>query len=143
MKKLLVVAALVLGPAVALATCTWTQTAGMTEGTVVCTTANESAPTTTAQGWQATSCPKGMSLFVCADSGQTLSGAGTVRLYVYNATAALWGPVPDLDLSVTSSSVRCQGFAGLWTVVPPSRFAPVPVSVTVSSGGLTAYWACN
>lgn len=143
MKKLVVLLALLVLPSLALATCTWTQTTGLTEGTVVCTSANESAPTLATQGWQVNVCPKGITLFICADSGQTLSGSGSVKVYLYNPTAALWGETPDLALSPTVASARCQGFSGIWTVVNTGRFAAVPVSVGVSSGGFTAYFSCN
>lgn len=143
MKKLAVVLAVAVLPTLASATCTWTQSLTTQEGTVVCTTANESAPTTALQGWQMNLCPKGVSLFICADSGQTLSGSGTVKVYLYNAVAQLWGETPDLALSPTVASARCQGFTGLWTVVPAGRIAAVPVSVGVSSGGFTAYFTCN
>ena len=46
MRKLLLLLALTL-PITTFATCTWTQTTGLTEGTVVCTTANEALRSTT------------------------------------------------------------------------------------------------
>lgn len=141
MRKIFMLLALV--PSLALATCTWTQDAGQITGTVVCTTANESAPTLATQGWQVNMCPKGVTLFICADSGQTLSGSGTVKVYLYNPAAALWGETPDLALSPTVASARCQGFSGIWSVVNSGRLAAVPVSVGVSSGGFTAYFSCN
>lgn len=126
----------------ALATCTWTQDAGLRSGTMVCTSANEGIPTTTAQGWQFTSCPKGVTVFICADSGKVLTGSGTLKVALYHPVAALWGEVPDLAMNPTATT-RCQGFAGMWTVVEGGRIAVYPVSVGVDAGGLTAYFSCN
>lgn len=142
MKHLAVALALFL-PSLALATCTWTQSTGLREGTMVCTSANESIPTTTAQGWQFTSCPKGVTVFICADDTRTLSGSGTLKVALYHPVAAKWGETPDLAMSPTVASAQCQGFQGMWTVVEGGRIAVYPVSVGVSAGGLTAWFACN
>jgi hypothetical protein len=129
-------------PAAASATCTWTNTNAY-EAKLVCTTANESAPSAATDGFDFSQCLKGVSLFICADSGQTLSGSGTVKLYQRHPIAALWGEIPDLNVSPTVSSVRCQGFPGIWSVVAQGRLAVQPVSVGVSSGGFTAWLTCN
>ena len=143
MKKLALLLALMIFPAAATATCTWTQSPTLIEGKVVCTTANESAPTTVAEGWQFSSCLKGMTLFVCADSGATLTGTGNVKIFVWNPVAALWGELPGLVQAIDVTTSRCNAFAGLWTVVPGGRIAAVPVSVAVSAGGFTAWMSCN
>lgn len=78
---------------------------------------------------------------VCADSGQTLSGAGTMRDY---HCSALLSPacarVLDNNLSVTAAAVRCQEWAPF--VVPyidttSDTMFWSPSGVTVSSGDLT------
>jgi hypothetical protein len=46
---------------------------------------------------------------VCAASGQTLSGAGTLDAYYYDPYAALWMRDPDLDLTVTVTATSCGG----------------------------------
>jgi hypothetical protein len=141
--KILPIAALLTLASPAAATCTWTSLAD-TEFKVVCTTANETAPTTgTTAGWEVGMCKKGFNVFIAADSGQTLSGSGTVQVHVYDANLAIWGQVIDLALSPTAATVRGQGFAGIWAVVTGGRLAIVPVSVGVSSGGFTAHVTCN
>jgi hypothetical protein len=143
MKKTLAVLVALSLPMAASATCTWT-TLSDTEFKVVCTTANETAPTTgTTAGWEVAMCRKGFNVFIAADSGQTLSGSGTVQVHIYDANLAIWGQVIDLALSPTAASVRGQGFAGIWAVVTGGRLAVVPVSVGVSSGGFTAHVTCN
>jgi len=80
---------------------------------------------------------------ICADSGQTLSGAGTMRDYHCSATLSPpCSQVHDNNLSVTASSVRCQEWAPF--VVPyidttTDTFWWSPSGVTVSSGNLTIY----
>lgn len=96
----------------------------------------------------------GMALFrvlairvtVCADPTRTLSGAGTIRLYYYSPTAALWSRDNDLDLSVDASATDCQGAACRCQTFPDQEVMvrrglvkPVPNGVTVSAGNLTIY----
>jgi hypothetical protein len=82
---------------------------------------------------------KGVVVTVCADSGQTLSGAGTVTAYVRDAQVALWSAIPDLNFTVTSSARRCQTFTGVAVAYPTGRITWVPTGVTVSGGGVTVY----
>lgn len=56
---------------------------------------------------------RGVRVSVCAASGQTLSGAGTLRAWVYHADAALWMRNVSLDLKVDATAVRCQAFPDL------------------------------
>jgi hypothetical protein len=123
---------------------TWTDN-GLSAN-AVCTTGTEAAPGTTAHGLalcQPTLGGKrlsGVSVTLAADSGQTLSGAGTLTAYVYHPDLGMWSRAPDLDLGVTST-VRAQTwFVGTVPVGRPgSRIAYVPTGVTMSAGGLTAY----
>jgi hypothetical protein len=142
MRKILPILLLTTLPSLALATCTWTQNTP-TDFSVVCTTANESAPTTAAEGWDVSSCNKGFSVFIAADSGQTLSGSGSITVYVYDAKLSLWGQVKDLAISPTVSAARPEAFPGIWQVVGGNRLAIVPVSVGVSAGGFTGHVTCN
>ena len=82
---------------------------------------------------------KGITVTVCADSGQTLSGAGTLTAYNRDESIALWATVPDFNLTVSSSARRCQSFAGFNVDVPVGRVTWVPTGVTVSGGGVTVY----
>ncbi len=141
MKKFLVAAALAL-PVGAWATCTVTQP-NATTAKVVCTTANESAPTLVTEGMNAANCKKGLTLFVCADDTRTLSGTGNVKLYVWNDYAKKWGEVPDLQSGVTVSGTQCMGFGSFVVNVRGPRVQAIPVSVGVSAGGFTSYLSCE
>jgi hypothetical protein len=77
---------------------------------------------------------------LCAASGQTLSGAGTLRAWVYNSRRALWMRNPDLDLAVGSAVAgkRCRAWVDLQVGVKSDRRLHfVSDGVTVSSGDVT------
>ncbi len=123
---------------------TWTTT-GQT-AKAVCTTGNESAPSAATEGLalystQTFSRLKGFSVSAAADSGQTLSGSGSLQAYIYDDQAAAWVRVPDLDLSVTVSGGRYQGWMGYEVMAGRvnARIAFVPVSVGLSAGGITIF----
>jgi hypothetical protein len=82
---------------------------------------------------------RGLVVTVCAASGQTLSGAGTLTAYLREPGIALWAAAPELNLTVTSSARRCQTFSGFMVTVPRGRATWVPTGVTVSGGGVTVY----
>lgn len=142
MRKILAVVAALVLPAIASAAAgTWS----IPDDTVrsskfVCTQAGVTcdAPTAATDG-ALLSGSTGVVVTVCAASGQTLSGAGTLLAYVYNPIAGLWARVPDLDLTTTTASVRCLAFPGIFVAVPAGRIAYVPSSVTASSNNLTIY----
>lgn len=131
----------------AYASCTWTQSTNAIAAKVVCTTANESAPSAATDGLPLSAVVagnkklSGFSVTAEADSGQTLSGSGTLQAYLYDDQAAAWVRVPDLDLAVTASGIRRQGFPGFEVLAGRvgSRVAFVAVSVGVSAGGITLY----
>lgn len=52
----------------------------------------------------------GYRVSVCAESGQTLSGSGNLRAYLYHGDVGLWMRNPALDLAVSVSGARCQVF---------------------------------
>lgn len=136
----LCLAGLLASPA-ARAACTWS-TLTSTTYKVVCTTGNESAPTLESEG-----APlgyfRGFNVTAEADSGQTFTAApgGTLQAYLWVDAAQAWVRVPDLDLSIGAASVRRQAFMGFQVVSPRGRIAYVPVSVTLSAGGITLYVA--
>lgn len=76
-----------------------------------------------------------------ADSGQTLSGAGTLDCYVYDTAWAAWVLVPDAAKSVpaSASGLRRIGFAVLDIPSARGRIMYAANSVTVSSGSVTVY----
>lgn len=70
-------------------------------------------------------------IVLCAAGGATLSGTGTVRLWLYSQSLAAWGY--GTTLSVTTSGARCQSW-GLLTDVRMGWMQPAAVGVGVSSG---------
>lgn len=142
MKKILAVFISLMLPLVASATCTWTSTSG-TSSTVVCTTGNESAPSAITDGIALQGCSKGVAFFVSADSGQTLSGAGAVRIYVYDPDAGRWGELYDEARTISVGSRRDYALPGLYIYANNGRVAAIPSGVTISSGGVTIYTRCQ
>lgn len=121
---------------------TWSAT-GARSAKAVATTATESAPAdglTPAEGLGAIlSDAKGYYVCVEADSGQTLSGAGSLLAYLWNPLTGVWARTPDLDFTVTASATRGMGFLGAEVVSGRGRIAYVPSGVTVSSGSRTIF----
>lgn len=82
---------------------------------------------------------------LCAASGQTLSGAGSLNAYYYDPGAALWMRDPDLDLAVSVTATSCAGAACRCQVWPdfavpgnkPGYVLFATNAVTVSAGTLT------
>jgi len=72
-------------------------------------------------------------IILCANSGQTLSGGGTLQMWHYN-TSTGWARNSGLDLTVTATSVRCQAFPDVLVGPPYGRFLAAPNAVTVSGG---------
>lgn len=70
-------------------------------------------------------------VLVCAESGSTLTGTGSVRLWLYTPGLSAWGY--GMVLTVTTSGARCQSF-GLLTDVRLGWLHPAAVGVGVSSG---------
>lgn len=73
---------------------------------------------------------------VVADTttGVTLSGAGTLQCYIYDASTAIWSRMPALDLSVTGTA-RSMAFPAMQVIGNRnSRVKWVPSGVTFSAG---------
>lgn len=105
------------------------------------------APTTNIQGVTLANV-RGFRVAVCAESAQTLSGAGVLHAYLYNAKAGLWMRNPSLDLTVSVTATSCAGAACRCQAWPDQR---VPVvlghrvlyatsGVTVSGGTTATVW---
>lgn len=94
------------------------------------------APTTSSTQGLSTSGLTAFSLAICAVSGQTLSGAGSMQAYVYRYGTGLWARAPALDQPVPAScaSNRCCAFADMATGVQTDRVYFMASAVTVSSG---------
>lgn len=102
------------------------------------TTCSGSAPSAASDG-VALQAATGLRLRLCADSGQTLSGAGTLSAYVRDETDGLWTRVPALDKTVpaSASGLRCVGWDENAVLLPYGATVYVPAGVTVSGGNLT------
>lgn len=68
---------------------------------------------------------------LCAQGGATLSGSGSIRLWLYTPKPGLWGY--GKVLTVTTSGASCQSW-GLVTDVRVGWVHPSTMGVTVSSG---------
>jgi hypothetical protein len=79
---------------------------------------------------------RGLWVSVCAVEGETLSGGGYLRAWVWHPDAALWMRDPDLDKAVTVSGERCQSLPDLRPGYLGSarRVLWAADSVTVSDG---------
>ena len=115
-------------PELARATCTFTQN-GMYSGTATCSTGTES-PNGASSGWNFSpgACPNGITVQVCAQTGNLTSGTGSMKFYFYNATRGQWAEAPTLAENI-SVGAPCQALAGVWTVANGSRFAVLPNAV--------------
>lgn len=85
-------------------------------------------------------------VFLHADAGQTLSGAGALECWDYDEQNALWARAAEFDLAVAAAwktGARSVSFAGLSAgrgspvIGRSGRRAYVPNGVTVSGGGTT------
>jgi len=132
-----------------MANMTWAAATGLTKSAVgTCATGSDTFGSGATDGADVLGVDA-FDLFIAADSGQTLSGAGTLECYVYNTVAARWARFKDWDVTVTTSAVRDAGFAG----PSPGKGYPVltsigrvafrPNGVTLSGGGLTIYLNCT
>lgn len=66
---------------------------------------------------------------------QTLSGAGSLLCYVYDAFVAGWSRLPANDVTVTVTGVNRQAFPPLAVIGPRAgRLLWVPSGITVSAG---------
>lgn len=101
-------------------------------------TCDGSTPTLTTEGLQLVD-SKAFRVTVCADSTKTLSGAGTLLVYYYSPTSALWGRNSRLDLTVSDSAVRCATFEDQRVSISRGRLYLKASGITVSSGNLNIY----
>lgn len=140
-KKLALLLAILLPVLAQAAAATYTATAKGVKG--VCASGTCDAPVEAAgltDGANLADVPyKTVFVTVCADSGQTLSGGGTLTAYSRDGVIALWAAVPRNNIAVTSSARRCQDIEVFDAPIPSGRATWVPTSVTVSGGGVTVY----
>jgi len=96
----------------------------------VCT---RSDPTLATEGMSLASV-SGYRLKICAVSGQTLTGAGTMKAWAYDADEGVWTRAKDLDQAVTESTKRCQSFPDFLSGTQRDRVLFAASGVTVSGG---------
>ena len=85
---------------------------------------------------------KGFRISVCAPSGATLSGAGTIDIYNRNGTTGLWEFNKALQQTVNVTATSCSGAPCRCQVFPDflqtarlgSQLLPAANGVTVSAG---------
>jgi hypothetical protein len=100
--------------------------------------ATDGASLRSASGWD---------VYVEADSGQTLSGTGTLQAFWFSDNQQRWMRAPDFDITVPASAASNRGYyalagspgKGIPVLVQGGRIGYAPNGVTVSSGGVTIY----
>lgn len=111
---------------------------GFVTRTTYANTANSTAnaPSAATDGASLIGCTSAL-VIVSAASGQTLSGAGTIRLHFYDADGlARWVRSQDIFYTVTDSGIRDIIFP-VEQMLPYARVYAEARSVTTSSGNLS------
>lgn len=83
---------------------------------------------------------RAIAIRLCADSGETLSGAGALEVYSMDEVDEIWSIVPELELTVDASaaSKRCTiVLSDREMPLGTGRVAVVPSAVTLSGGNIT------
>lgn len=101
------------------------------------TTRSPAAPTLESEGASLRN-TKAFRVSLHAASGQTLSGAGTLKCYLWQDENARWAPNSDLDLTVPAgaASLRDWVFPDQQVMVAKGSVLYACSSVTVSGGSL-------
>lgn len=144
MKRLILVLVAALIPSLALgAEQSWAKTGTRSVVGVCAAGTTCDIPSDATKGMQLNNVTR-ISIEVCADSGQTITGGSGILLYAYDATSGLWGQFNATAYTVKTGA-RCawvQGSAigvGIEIAASRGRLAAVPSGMTVSSGSLTVY----
>ena len=86
----------------------------------------------------------GFSVFAEADSGQTLTGTGSLFCYVYDRVFAAWIRAPALDMTISNvSGQRRLAFPSLEVFARRGRIVYITNALAVSSGSVTVYLLCT
>lgn len=104
--------------------------------TTVASGGTRAAPTVVTDGMDLGDCT-GWRVILSADSGQTLSGAGNVQIWLWSNLLGRWVRNKQLDYSVTESAVRDAASPDQPTYVGYGRIFAQVVGVTASSGNIT------
>lgn len=107
-------------------------------GTAVSSGGNASAPSAVTDGVDVTS-SSAFRVLVSAASGQTLSGAGTLRIWLYSKSLARWCYNPQLDWAASFSSGTWRDVAtpDFSVAMGFSRVYAQLIGFTSSSGNVT------
>jgi len=136
MKRLLpAVAAIMLAVQVHAADCTWSAAGTDAPRSVVGTGAIGCTFSTSAQGL-ALDGVKGLSVYACAASGQTIATAISLAAWVYDPWLLVWSRAPAWDLVGTTTGARCELIGGWDVISPRGRVGYSPSAGTVSSGAI-------
>ena len=116
----------------------FSQNATYTDATTVASGGTRAAPSTSSDGMDLTDCT-GFRVIISADSGQTLSGIGTVRIWLWSNFMNRWVHDSQLDytLSFASATWRDDVSPDFVCTVGFGRVFPQVVGVTSSSGNIT------
>ena len=109
------------------------------------TAAGRAAPTDAGDG-VALSGVSSITVYVEAESGQTLSGGGTLTAYNYDSVIGAWVPCPESDLTIpaSASGKRRISFGDRAIGSPRGRILYGASSVTISGGtNVTVYVICS
>jgi hypothetical protein len=106
----------------------------------VFTGTTEAAPALGEQAGMYLSNVRGYSVHIVADAGQTLTGAGLLRAYLFNPFTTQWSRC-GLDLFIPADAAGCEAWSwvGSFPLPPVGRIEWRPESVGVTSGGLTQF----
>lgn len=109
-----------------------------TDPTTVASGGTRAAPTAITDGMDITGCT-GFRIIISAASGQTLSGAGSVRIFLWSISLARWvhNSTLDYDLSFTAALWRDDVTTDFPCCVGFGRVFPQAVAPTSSGGVIT------
>lgn len=98
-----------------------------------------SAPTVVTDG-QALDGLYAITVVVSVATGVTLSGAGSLLCYCYDASVGRWFRVPQFDILTATATVRDLGFQAFETATPRKgrvKWVPSAVDFSAGSAGVT------
>lgn len=136
------VLAILLAPALALPSTTWTSVSTVSVS-AESTTGTEAAPSSATAGMSLATSSR-VDVYVCADVGATITaGASKFDVYFYDAAVGTWAK-SDLVLSAATGA-RCAYATGnspgkgIPILASRGRMAVVPNGATVSAGNITIW----
>ena len=107
-------------------------------------TTSDSPPSASTDGMSLKSVA-GFSVTLEADSGQTLSGAGSLTCWTFHSAINGWARLPDADITIPAACAgnRRYGSVSFQVIAPRGQIAFIANGVTVSAGGCTLYMTAN